>query len=259
MDAGTGLEGLPVLLLWDLVIETRKQTAETKMTTGTAERDLLNKRNFDLFGSIDYVPLSLPISYGRARLYLLEDNDAAIKMTITDRIPQIQHVARTHRVVLDWLFERLHRDPNAFLKLVGTKEQVADILTKSSLIGEAWATLCELCFIMPIRKFFFKTNAEFSAEIKPEGTKPQANIAFFSPIYAKVTSRESNCLLSEGSLRPQLRHSESPASDFSLHGHLIRPGAVGNKKLCPLGCTASRDAQTSTSDIFLLRNTSDEK
>ena len=85
------------MLLWELVIEvfepTGKQTSDSKVTKWN--NDVLNKRNFDLFGSIDYVPPSLPISYGRAKLYLLEDNDAVIKMIIKERSPQMRHGART--------------------------------------------------------------------------------------------------------------------------------------------------------------------
>ena len=62
----------------------------------------------------------------------------------------MRHVARTHRVNLDWLFERLNRDPHVFMKFVGTKEQAADILTKGSFTAEAWNVLCNLCLIKPI-------------------------------------------------------------------------------------------------------------
>ena len=78
-------------------------------------------------------------------------------------------------------FGRHNGDPNVYLKFVGTKEQSADILTKGSRTGEASATWCELCLIMPINKFAFNTNTELSAEVKPkpEGTKPEAKISFF--------------------------------------------------------------------------------
>ena len=90
----------------------------------------MHKQRYDMFDSIDYVPPSLPISLGRARMYLLEDNDAVIKMVIKERSPALRHVARTHRVDLDWIFERINRDPNVYIKFVGTKEQLADVLTK---------------------------------------------------------------------------------------------------------------------------------
>ena len=41
----------------------------------------------DMFGSIDYVPPSLPIKPGFAKLFALEDNDAVIKMTVEQRSP----------------------------------------------------------------------------------------------------------------------------------------------------------------------------
>ena len=47
-------------------------------------------------------------------------------MVVNGRSPNLRHVARTHRVDLDWLFERIKKDPGVFLKFVGTKEQLAD-------------------------------------------------------------------------------------------------------------------------------------
>ena len=85
-------------------------------------------KNFLL--SIDYVPPSLPPSTGRAILLLLEDNDAVIKMIIKGRSPALRHVVRTHRVDLDWLFERIREDPGVPIRFIGTKSQIADMLTK---------------------------------------------------------------------------------------------------------------------------------
>jgi hypothetical protein len=117
LDAGSRMEGLPSLLLWDIVIEVFEPSsnpiAPTKLTV--AERTLLERQTYDMFGSIDFVPPSLPISYGRAKLYILEDNDAVIKMCIKERNTALRHVARTHRVNLDWLFERLNRDPAIYI------------------------------------------------------------------------------------------------------------------------------------------------
>ena len=78
-----------------------------------------------------------------------EYNDAVIKMVIKERSPQMRHVARTHRVNLDWPFKRINRDPGVFLKFVGTKEQMGDILTKGSFTSEAWKALITLCAILP--------------------------------------------------------------------------------------------------------------
>ena len=102
-----------------------------------------------MFGSIGFVPPSLPICFGRGKLYALEDNDAVIKMIVKGRSPNLRHVSRTHRVDLDWLFERISKDPGVFVKYVGTKEQLGDILTKVSFTAEARSMLLKLCLIMP--------------------------------------------------------------------------------------------------------------
>ena len=77
-------------------------------------------------------------------LYAFEDNDAVIKMIVKGRSPNLRHVARTHRIDLDWLFERITKDPSVFMKWVGTKEQLGDISTKGSFITDSWNTLLKL-------------------------------------------------------------------------------------------------------------------
>ena len=59
----------------------------------------------------------------------------------------MRHVARTHRVDLDWLFERIRDDPGIFLKYVNTKEQLADMLTKGQFTAESWKYLLNLAQI----------------------------------------------------------------------------------------------------------------
>ena len=49
-------------------------------------------------------------------LYVFEDNDAVIKMIIKGRSPTVRHVSRTHRVALDWLFDRINLDPENQIK-----------------------------------------------------------------------------------------------------------------------------------------------
>ena len=74
---------------------------------------------------MDVVPCTIPPHSGRAKLFLLEDNEAVIKMTVKGRSPNMRHITRTHRVDLDWLFERLGDDPGILITYVNTKEQVA--------------------------------------------------------------------------------------------------------------------------------------
>ena len=53
-----------------------------------------------------------------------------IKMIIEGKSPTMIHVSRTHRVALDWLFDRIDLDPKIQIKYIDTKNQLADILTK---------------------------------------------------------------------------------------------------------------------------------
>ena len=61
----------------------------------------------------------------------------------------MRHVARTHRVDLDWLFERLKDDPGIGLRYVNTKDQIADLFTKGSFSSQTWNTLCKLAQLAP--------------------------------------------------------------------------------------------------------------
>ena len=45
-----------------------------------------------------------------ALLFVFEDNEAVIKMIIKGRSPTMRLVSRTHRVALDWLFDRINLD-----------------------------------------------------------------------------------------------------------------------------------------------------
>ena len=65
-------------------------------------------------------------------LYVFEDNEAVIKMIIRGRSPTVRHVSRNHRVALDWLFDRIFLDPKIQICYIGTKHQLADIVTKGN-------------------------------------------------------------------------------------------------------------------------------
>jgi hypothetical protein len=163
------MEGLPALMLWDLVIEVFAPACQKKIhlhPTVPAERNLLQDESLNLFGTVDYVPPSLPITNGRAKLFIMEDNDAVIKMIIKERSPPLRHVARTHRVGLDWLFERINRDRGVFIKFVGTKEQAADFLTKGSFTADAWDKLCKLCQTFPVGNFRNNSRSKLSVANK---------------------------------------------------------------------------------------------
>ena len=87
---------------------------------------------------IDSVLSNVQSSCQEALLYVFEDNEAVIKMIIKRRSPKMRHVSKTHRVALDWLFDRVNLDPKIQIKYIDTKNQVADILTNGNFTRDEW-------------------------------------------------------------------------------------------------------------------------
>ena len=139
-------EGIPVVSLWDIVIRVfNPQDREAPLVTQDQkdqqkQDDLMQTLDETLdpkvlrqLLTVDEVPFtSIVQARGRAKLVVMEDNEAVIKMIIKGRSPNMRHVSRTHRVNLDWLFFYISCDPNTTIKYVNTKNQIADILTKGS-------------------------------------------------------------------------------------------------------------------------------
>ena len=105
---------------------------------------------------VDFIPQTSNVNSSRkeALLYVFEDNEAVIKMIIKGRSPTMRHVSRTHRVALDWLFDKINLDPKIQIKYIDTKNQLADILTKGNFTRDEWNHL--LCLFNII--FFSSTN-----------------------------------------------------------------------------------------------------
>ena len=102
--------------------------------------------------NVDYVPPNVPPPTGKSKLIILEDNDAVIKMCKKQRSPQMRHVPRTHRVDLDFIFDRVNKDPGTSIKFVGTKDQAADIFTKGSFSENTWKALLKILQVGKTRK-----------------------------------------------------------------------------------------------------------
>ena len=60
----------------------------------------------------------------------------------------MRHVSRTHRVALDWLFDRINLDAKIQIKYVESKNQHANILTKGSFTRNEWYNLLHLFHIL---------------------------------------------------------------------------------------------------------------
>ena len=113
----------------------RAQKAKAMFTSSQPAIELY-PWEIDILSRIDYVPCNLPKSNGVATLRIFEDNDAVIKLICKGRSVTLRYIARTHRVDLDWLIERIREDPGCRMKYVNTKSQIADMLTKGSFTAQ---------------------------------------------------------------------------------------------------------------------------
>ena len=152
LDAGLRMDGIPALDLWDLIVTVLEPDPKFKpLDFSGIKPDLGNlPHEYRLLLNVDYVPPNAIPRSGRGKLLVLEDNDAVIKMVIKGRAPNFRHVARVHRVDVDWLFERMSNDPCIGIKHVGTKAQIADIFTKGSFTEQSWKSLIQLLQVVEL-------------------------------------------------------------------------------------------------------------
>ena len=132
--------------LWDLIVadlgntsqnnKARRDLCTNQREVRSTPRKLQTQKKshgvINDLDNVDFIPSNVNSSHQEALLYVFEDNEALIKMIIKGRSPTMRHVSRTHRVALDWLFERINLDPNIQIKYIDTKNQLADILTKGN-------------------------------------------------------------------------------------------------------------------------------
>ena len=74
----------------------------------------------------------------------------------------MRDVSRTHRVFLDWLFDRIDLDPKIQIRCNDTKHQIADILTKGHFTRDEWNNLLSLFQHQPFQlSLCFAKNLSF--------------------------------------------------------------------------------------------------
>ena len=145
LDTGLRLDGLPALELWDLIVSVFGNISHVSDGTGqpvNGKNKSCNK--IDVMQDIDSVPSNVQSARQEALLYVFEDNEAVIKMIMKGRSPTMRHVSRTHRVALDWLFDRINLDPEIQINYIDTKNQLEDILTKGNFTRDEWNHLLTL-------------------------------------------------------------------------------------------------------------------
>ena len=125
LDAGLRLDGIPALDLWDLIVAVLGNTNQNRIEQGdllknkrevcssphTIHKRKQSQRVINELDNVDFIPSNVTSSHQEALLYVFEDNEAVIKIIIKGRSPTMRHVSRTHRVALDWLFDRINLDP----------------------------------------------------------------------------------------------------------------------------------------------------
>ena len=153
LDAGLRLDGNTALGLWDLIVavlhgntyqsnQARRDlcTNQTEVRAVPRKLQTLKKSHgmIDDLDNVDFISSNVNSSRQEALLYVFEDNEAVIKMIVKGRSTTMRHVSRTHRVALDWLFDRINLDPKIEIKYIDTKNQLADILTKGNFTRYEW-------------------------------------------------------------------------------------------------------------------------
>ena len=149
-DTGLRLDGLRALELWDVIVSVFGSVSQISYRTGRLVNvDVKRKKSQGKINVMEYivsVPSKVQSSRQEALLYVFEDNEAVIKMIIERRSPTMRHVSRTHRVALDWLFDRVNLDPKIQIKYIDTKSQLAEKEISHVMSG----IICCACPILAI-------------------------------------------------------------------------------------------------------------
>ena len=160
------MDGLLALDLWDTVIEALRSTNNTvqpnhngiketgaTLHSKTKAQNVKRRQKVEQLSDVHYVATNTHSARNESQLYIFEDNEAVIKMIMKGRSPTMRHVSRTHRVALDWLFDRINLEPKIQIKYVDTKNQLADILTKGSFSETEWNHLLRWFNMMSFSMF----------------------------------------------------------------------------------------------------------
>ena len=132
LDAGLRLDGIPALDLWDLIVAVLGNTnqshkerrdplinkREVRSTPHTIQKRKQSQGVIKIWTMLILFPQTSILLVRKLLLYVFEDNDAVIKMILKGRSPTMRHVSRTHRVALDWSFDRINLDTKLQIKYV---------------------------------------------------------------------------------------------------------------------------------------------
>ena len=176
-------------------------------------------RMFDVLNNVDRVSSNVQSARQEALLYVFEDNEVVIKMIMKGRSPTMRHVSRTHRVALDWLFDRINLDFKIQIKYIDTKNQLADTLTKGKFTRDErnheWNHLLCLFNISHFRSTVCsevmskRTQKDAGEERVTAKSKPMMNLV------ARCSERIPDVLPSTASERPGKTRQEKNSSELA--------------------------------------------
>ena len=134
----------------------------------------------------------------------------------------MRRVSGTHRVALDWLFDRINLDPKIQIKYIDTKNQLADILTKGNFTRDEWNHLLKLSNISHFSSRAFtaamaKRSQQGSGEERVTAkSRPMMNLTARMP--SVVSSSTSS---NPGGPRMDIKISEKPLQ-VTIHRRNLR-------------------------------------
>ena len=152
---------------------------------------------FNVLKNVDLVPSNVQFLHQEALLYVFGDNEAVIKIIIKGRSPTMRHVSRTHRVALDWLFDRINLDPKIQIKYIDTKNQLAGMLTKGNFTRDEWNHLLCLFNISHVSStdcsevMSERTQEESGEERVTAKSRPMMNLIARAPSALSSSASES--------------------------------------------------------------------
>ena len=138
-------------------------------------------------------------------------------MIIKGRSPTMRDVSRTHRVALDWLFDRINLDAKIQIKYIDTKNQLADILTKGNFTRDVWNHL--LCLFNISHFSSTDCSAVMSKRTQKDACEERvtAKLKPMMNLVSRCSERNLDVLASNASESPwKTRHeSQQPLSSWN--------------------------------------------
>ena len=197
------------------------QTSDRTGRPVDIERNQKSHAKINVLKNIDSVPSNVQSSRQEALLYVFEDNEAVIKMIVKGRSPTMRDVSRTHRVALDWLFDRINLDTKIQIKYIDTKNQLADILTKGNFTRDEWNHL--LCLFN--MSHFSSTVCSDTMAKRSQQDSGEERVTAKSRPMMNLVARTPSLVSSSTSVSPEKRYygSQDPWSSIAKEDRSGRP------------------------------------